>query len=95
MIRNNGRVTDSELRQALATNVRRRMNADEALNSQPKLAGKAGISKSTVGYVLGAENDATIGTVAALARAFGCEPWELLVADDQTRETAWRRIMSR
>jgi transcriptional regulator with XRE-family HTH domain len=94
-VRNNGRVTDAELRQALASNVRKRMQADESMNSQPKLAAKAGIGKSTVGYVLQAENDATLGTIAALARAFGCEPWELLVQDEDNREAAWRRIMGR
>lgn len=94
-IRNNGGVTNAELRHALASNVRRRMEADESLNSQPKLAVKAGIGKSTVGYVLAGENDATVATIAALARAFGCEPWELLVADEKAREAAWRRLMGR
>lgn len=95
LIRKNGRVTDAELRQALAANVRKRMEADANLNSQPKLAAKAGIGKSTVGYVLAGENDATVGTIAALARAFSCEPWELLVEDERAREAAWRRLMGR
>jgi transcriptional regulator with XRE-family HTH domain len=93
--RNNGRVTDAELRLALASNVRARMEADQALNSHPKLAAKAGIGKSTIGYVLSGSNDATISTVAALARAFGCQPWELLVHDEAAREAAYRRIMGR
>ena len=89
-------MTDAKLRQALAANVRKRMDNDpEQFGSQPKLAVKAGISKSAIGYVLGAENDATLSTIAALARAFGCQPWELLVEDDAAREAAYRRIMGR
>ncbi len=71
------------------------MESDPALNSQPKLAAKAGLGKSTIGYVLSGANDATIATIAALARAFGCEPWELVIDDDNAREAAYRRIMGR
>lgn len=71
------------------------MAANESINSQPKLAAKAGIGKSTVFYVLQGENDATIGTVAALARAFGCQPWELLVDPDNPLEDIVRRLLGR
>lgn len=87
-------MTDAELRQAVAANVRRRMEADPSLDSQPKLGARAGISKSTVGYILRAENDCSIDKIAALARAFGCDPWELMVVDEESRLEAWRRIMT-
>lgn len=86
---NNFGVTDAELRQVLADNIRKRMKADPSLNSQPKLGARAGIGKSTVGFALqGAEgdNNVTLYTLAGLAHAFKCEPWELLIEDDATRE---------
>lgn len=71
------------------------MKADPALGTQVALGAKAGLSKSTIGYVLAGTNDATIATIAALARALDCEPWELLVQDEATRERAYRTIMGR
>jgi hypothetical protein len=93
--RNNGRVTDAELRQAVARNVQARMDADPDLKSSVKLAARSGVSKSAINYVLAADNDCTIATIAGLARAFRCQPWELMVADEDDRAAGWRRLMVR
>jgi hypothetical protein len=90
---NNGRVTNEALRRALARNVRERMEKDPTLNSGPKLGLRAGLGKSTIQHVLNQDAAATIDTVAALARAFGCQPFELLVDSDAARAEALKRML--
>lgn len=91
--RNNGGVTDEELRRVLARNVRERMEKNPALGSYPKLGAASGLGKSTIGHVLACDGAATLDTIAALARAFRCQPWELLADDDSTRREALKRML--
>lgn len=67
----------------VATNVRRLM--DYRSLAQPQLAQKAGIGQTTLSSLLrygeGTDKVATLGTVAALARALGVEPWMLQIPD--------------
>ena len=64
----------------LAENVRSLMDANKMeLGSQPKLAKAAKLDQTTVGRVLGAKHKVQIDTLESLARAFGVEPYQLLI----------------
>lgn len=89
--RNNGGVTNEELRRVLARNVRVRL--DKHQWSQTKLGSESGMGKSTIGHILACDAAATLDTVAQLARAFGCQPWELLVDEEATRREALKRML--
>lgn len=74
--------TTNSLPEVLAGNVRKLMAANKKeVGSQPKLAAKAGVGQRTVGRATKGEVSTTIGSVAAIARALGVEPWELLNPD--------------
>lgn len=50
-------------------------------HSQGELHRKSGVAQSTIGRILGAEGeDSGIETVGRIARAYGLEGWQLLVA---------------
>lgn len=70
-------------REIVANNLRSLMKATPDLNTQDKVAKKAGIQQRTVGYLLDpATTDMKspkLDTVEAVARVFGLEPWILLV----------------
>lgn len=65
--------------EVVAENLRRWMIADNVLNSQQRVGEKAGIAQATVQRVLSKEASTTIGTLAAIADAFGRQAFELLV----------------
>lgn len=65
----------------VAANVQRLMDAYPDLGTQPKLAERAGVDQTTISRLLRAERSATIGTLDAVARAFGLEVWKLLLPD--------------
>lgn len=71
------------------------MAADESVGKQKRLAAKSGIDQSYISKLLKLKASASIETLDALARAFRCQPWELLVDDEAIREEAVRRILSR
>lgn len=75
----------------MARNVKSRMAA--AGLTQEQIEERAGLGQSTVSRVLLSGGAATLATIAALARALGCQPWELLVDDDATREAALRKML--
>lgn len=60
-------------------NLRRLMDADPTLGSQPKVARAARIAQRSVGRILAAEQSPTLDTVYKLAQAFDLEPWQLLI----------------
>lgn len=69
------------------------MSKDPAIRSQPKLAAKAGIDQTSISRLLLQKGATTVDTLERLAHAIGCQPWELLVDDDKTREEAFRRML--
>lgn len=69
------------------------MRADPAIGTQPLLAERSGISQAHVSRLLNRHAAATVDVLDALARACRCQPWELLVDDEATREQALRRIL--
>ncbi|MGE8162985.1 helix-turn-helix domain-containing protein [Paraburkholderia sp. NPDC080076] len=66
------------IREVLAENVRAHMSRNAAVDTQTKLASRAGISQSSVARVLAGNVDTQIGIVAALATAIGVAPGRLL-----------------
>lgn len=72
------------LREILADNIRAQMSRNAAVDTQTKLANRAGISQSSVARVLAGNVDTQISIVAALAEAIGTTPARLL--DDQDAE---------
>ena len=88
---NNYAVTEEQLREVLARNVAKRT---ELLGlTQEAVEERAGMGQSTVSRILGKGGSATLKSLAALARALECQPWELLVDDEATREAAMRKIL--
>lgn len=86
-------VKKEALRQILAENVARRMEESSDLDTQPKLAKKAGIGQSHVSRVLNGVQSIGLDVVAALSGAFHCQPWELLANDELTRRQAMERML--
>lgn len=84
-----------KLPEVLARNVRRYMDKDSSISRQELLEAKSGLGQSTISRVLNAGGAATLDTVEALARAIGCEPWELLIDDDSVRESIVKRYLGR
>lgn len=95
--RNNGGVTDDELRQVFKANLERLMRANPGLDSGPKLEAKSGIGKSTISRWLETppQSAPTLDSIAAIARAFGVQPWELLVDERTSAETLVGRLFGR
>lgn len=80
-------------RQILAANLARLMAISPQLKSQPAVGRAAGIAASHVGRALRQDSAITLDALDALARAFGCEAWELLADGEHTREEAIRRML--
>lgn len=83
-----------KLRDLLARRVRELMEKNPAMDTQVKLAKRAGISQSTVQRVLARENAATLDVVEDLGKAFGFRPPSLILADNEHIELAraWSRM---
>lgn len=78
----------------VANNVRRLMEGSATLNTQAKVAVRAGIKQRTVGYLLDPETtdmaSPKLDTVEKVARAFELEPWVLLVHPESFGEELGR-----
>jgi transcriptional regulator with XRE-family HTH domain len=66
----------------LGENLRRLMDAHPDLSSSPKMATKTGIAARTINNVENQRHDAKVGTVEAIAKAFGLQPYQLLCPTD-------------
>jgi transcriptional regulator with XRE-family HTH domain len=55
------------------------MEVTPHLNSQPKVAARSGLGQTSIGRILRKEAGATVDSLDLIARAFGIEPWHLLV----------------
>lgn len=64
----------------LALNVKALLDSGIGPTTQNDLALKAGVAQATIGRVLEGETAAKIDTVDGIARAYGLEGWQLLVA---------------
>ena len=86
-------VDNSELRAVLAQNLRRLMEATPGLETQEAVAKRAVIAQSHVSKILRGQANATLDLVAAIARAFGIQPMELLASSEATRKAALERML--
>jgi transcriptional regulator with XRE-family HTH domain len=82
------------LREIVARNVQERMKASPLVRTQPLLAKKAGIGQSHVSRIVNAAAGVTIDRLEMVARALGCEPYELLIEDETARRALIERLMS-
>lgn len=48
--------------------------------TQTELAARAGVAQATIGRLLTGETSATVDTIYGVAKSFGLESWQLLVA---------------
>lgn len=65
----------------LRTNLRALMEKGDGPKSQGELHRKSGVAQATIGRILSKPgNNATVETVDALAKAYGLEGWQLLIA---------------
>ena len=62
-------------------NLRRLMEADRQLQSQPRLAAASRVAQTSIGRILRGEQSPTLDVVHKLAHAFGLEAWQMLVPD--------------
>jgi transcriptional regulator with XRE-family HTH domain len=81
---NLGGMKKQDTRKILATNLRRRMDANPGLDTQAKVAARAQISQSSVGRFLSGAVYAQLAQVETLAAVFGISVAELLSEDEQT-----------
>jgi transcriptional regulator with XRE-family HTH domain len=82
------------IRDTLARNLQLLMQANPNLDSNPKLAKAADIGIGTVSRLLNAQVDATIETVAKIAKCFELTPWQMLVPDLCPKSPPVLRVMS-
>jgi transcriptional regulator with XRE-family HTH domain len=81
------------LRQILAKNLERAMEAAPGADRQLTLAKRAGVGQSHISRILRQESAATIDVIAALAEALNIQPWELLADSDSTRQAALEKML--
>jgi hypothetical protein len=65
----------------LAANLKTLMREREDLNTLPKITARGGPPNGVLDRIRRADSACRIDTLAQLARVFGLEPWQLLVAD--------------
>lgn len=66
-------------RQILAENLAKLMSSRPELDSQPKVAARSGLGQTSISRLLRQDASATTDSLDQIARAFGMEPWQLLV----------------
>ena len=75
-----------QLRQRLARMLREKMRTSLVVDTQTKVAAKAGVSQSTVQRLLSLEQAATVDLLEQLAHAFGVKkPEHLLLESDEVK----------
>ncbi|MCZ2897469.1 helix-turn-helix transcriptional regulator [Burkholderia thailandensis] len=77
-IRQHAAMKQKPARETLAANLRQRMDDHDTLNTQAKLAARAGIAQRTVGRMLKNEADPQLGHCEAVAEALGVSLIDLL-----------------
>lgn len=83
------------IREVLAANLQARMDADETISNQPLLSARSGVDQGYISRVLRQEAAVSIEVLEKLARGCRCQPWELLVDEEATREAAIRRMLGK
>jgi hypothetical protein len=70
-------------RQILAANLRALMAKHPDLDTLPKITARSGVSNGTLDRIRRAVVATRVDELQPLARAFGLEPWQLLVPADE------------
>lgn len=70
------------------------MDRSPSLTSQTALARASKVAQSYLSRVLRGESAATVDTIEAIAKAFTCAPWELLVDSEAIRRVAIERVLA-
>jgi transcriptional regulator with XRE-family HTH domain len=85
-------------------NLKKLMQTDRELNSQPKVAAESKVGQTSIGRILRGEQSPTLDVVDKLARAFGLEAWQMLVPDldptnppitaeaDERQRELWKKL---
>lgn len=63
----------------LALNVKALMARTGGPSTQGELHRRSGVAQATIGRILKGDQTARVETVAMIAKAYGLEPWQLLV----------------
>ncbi len=84
---------ESAARKLLAKNIKAKMDRNPDLSAQTALAGKSGVAQSYISRILRSKSGATIDQIWRIAKAFGCQPFELLVDSEETRREAIERML--
>lgn len=79
------------VREIVAENVKRRMIGD--LDTQPKLAKKAGVGQAHISRIVNEKSGVTIDRLEMVARAFRCQPYELLLDGNEARRAIIEQIV--
>lgn len=82
-----------KLRETLAKNLKRLMDASSDAKLQEDLEARPGVSQSTISRILLCQAATNVDVLEALARGLRVQPWELLVDTKATREQAFKRIL--
>jgi len=72
--------SDFTPRKVLAQNLNALLNSRIGPSNQSELKRKSGVAQSTIGRVIRGEVSATVDTLGQIAKCYGLEPWQLLVA---------------
>lgn len=67
-------------RLVLSQNLKALLASKHGPSNQTELKRRSGVAQSTIGRVLRAETGATVDTLEQIARCYGLEAWQLLVA---------------
>lgn len=65
------------------------------IETQPELAKATGVAQSHISRIMSGAQSIGLDIIWEIADGLDCEPWELLVDDDATRERALKRMLGR
>lgn len=73
-------LTQFKPRLVLSQNLKALLTSKHGPSTQSELKRQSGLAQSTIGRALSGETAATVDTVEQIAKAYGLEAWQLLVA---------------
>lgn len=85
-------VDKKKIREVLARKLQAAIDAGE---TQTSLAQKAGTSQAHISRLLNCEAAATVDLLPGLAKALRCQPWELLLDDEEARKEILAKLIGR
>lgn len=92
LVAQNAYVHPRTIRDTLIDNLRARL-VGAGFESPTALARKARVDPSYMSKLMRGQFSCTVDVLAKFAAALDCQPWELLVDSDATREAAYKKIL--